>query len=81
MFESLQTELIGHTQQVGIRLVLVQRIGLSSLKTQFHFQLVRKGEFLFVVVVGFKNSRSQERIMIFASLVPVVGNQILHKLQ
>ena len=60
MFESLQTKFVGQTQQVSIGFIFVQRIGLRSLKTQFHFQLVRKGELLFVVIVGFKKRRRQE---------------------
>ena len=60
MFESLQTKFVGQAQQVSIGFIFVQRVGLRSLETQIHFQLVRKGELLFVVVVGFKKRRRQE---------------------
>ena len=79
--DGLQPELVGHTDQVVVGLVLVQVVSLGRDEAQLQFQRIFKGNFAFVVVVGLYHGRSEHRVVVLATFVPVVRHVGLHKLQ
>ena len=77
----LKSQLVGQSDLVSVRFILMLRVRLRRLEAQPHFQLVREGHLVLVVIVSLGIERRQQRIVIFSSLVPVFCHIILHELQ
>ena len=59
----------------------MQGIRRSGNKAQFPFQFVFELYFLAVIIICLQGQSGKERLRAFASLIPVVGNIVLRKLQ
>ena len=76
----LQTQLACITQEVVVRLELVDGIRTRGLESQFHLQLVVEEHTLLIVVVQFEHRGGNSRIVGLTTLVPVVRHIVLQEL-